>query len=59
MTALADSGSSPQEVAHRLGITTTTLCTNVTRDSAPKTSEHYIRNAVCPDDHWTIRQEVS
>ena len=38
MTALADPGSSPKEVARRLGITTTTLYTYVNGDGAPKAS---------------------
>jgi DNA invertase Pin-like site-specific DNA recombinase len=44
MTALADPGSSPKEVARRLSITTTTLYTYVNGDGSPKESGQRLLN---------------
>ena len=44
MTALADPGSSPKEVARRLSITTTTLYTYVNGDDSPKESGQRLLN---------------
>ncbi len=59
MTALADPGSSPQEVAHRLGITTTTLYTYVNGDGSPKEAGQRTLNAAGAADHRAVRQGIA
>jgi hypothetical protein len=59
MTALADPRSEAKEVAHRLGITTTTLYTYVNGDGSPKAAGQHILNVVGPADHQAIRRGIA
>jgi DNA invertase Pin-like site-specific DNA recombinase len=51
MTAMADPGSSPKEIARRLGITTTTLYTYVNGDGSLKEAGQRTLNAAGAADH--------
>jgi DNA invertase Pin-like site-specific DNA recombinase len=51
MTAMADPGSSPKEIARRLGITTTTLYTYVNGDDSLKEAGQRTLNAAGAADH--------
>lgn len=55
MTAMADPGSSPKEVARRLGMTTTTLYTYVNGDGSLKESGQRTLNAAGTAAHRTVR----
>jgi DNA invertase Pin-like site-specific DNA recombinase len=56
MTAMADPGSSPKEIARRLGITTTTLYTYVNGDGSLKEAGQRTLNAAGAADHQVVRQ---
>jgi DNA invertase Pin-like site-specific DNA recombinase len=56
MTAMADPGSSPKEVARRLGITTTTLYTYVNGDGSLKAAGQRTLNAAGAAEHQAGRQ---
>jgi DNA invertase Pin-like site-specific DNA recombinase len=56
MTAMADPGSSPKEIARRLGITTTTLYTYVNGDGSLKEAGQRTLNAAGAADHQAVRQ---
>jgi hypothetical protein len=59
MAAMADSVSSPKEVARRLGITTTTLYTYVNGDGSLKAAGQRTLNAASTADHRAVGQEVA
>lgn len=56
MTAMADPGSSPKEIARRLGITTTTLYTYVNGDGSLKAVGQRTLTAAGAADHQAVRQ---
>jgi DNA invertase Pin-like site-specific DNA recombinase len=59
MTAMADPGTSPKEVARRLGITTTTLYTYVNGDGSLKESGQRTLNAAGAAGHRAVRQGIA
>jgi DNA invertase Pin-like site-specific DNA recombinase len=59
MTAMADPGSSPQEIARRLGITTTTLYTYVNGDGSLKEFGQRTLTAADAADHRAVRQGIA
>ena len=56
MTAMADPGSSPKEIARRLGITTTTLYTYVNGDGSLKAAGQHTLNAAGAAEYQAGRQ---
>jgi len=56
---MTDPGSSPKEVARRLGITTTTLYTYVNGDGSPKEAGQRTLNAADAADHRAVRQGIA
>jgi DNA invertase Pin-like site-specific DNA recombinase len=56
MTAMADPGSSPKEIARRLGMTTTTLYTYVNGDGSLKAAGQRTLSTAGAADHQAVRR---